>query len=546
MIRAAVSILCFVSAIAVPVVVSSQPAEKDDIRELIQQIEQIVQSGDTARYFALLADSADRERARSFAEFELQPGATRAVIQERDRAPLQGALPGNGHQLIVDVFTETGNRARVATWRLDLKRARADAPWRIADQEQITSVEGLYRLSLNPSKQFDAHNLEIVAEDLELTLPAGSVFVAETDQGVTGIVLLGRGQMRFHPRPEMEKGQVKIFCGKEALETAFDAAFVRINPGDFESRLAVDRLTARPVDPRSFRRADDVFREESPKSFGLDLGDLSRESWSLLPNYGDILAEVRTRRFDVLTYARSGTEAEDITLFDRKRHKNISIYTSEQKTSRRGRFYNEDDQADYDVLDYDIDLAVAPERLFLEGRARVRVKIRAAALGTITLRLADSLGVRSIVSDRFGRLFAVRVRNQNSVVLNLPTPVARDTVLSFTIAYGGRLEPQMPDRETIAPQGRGPLQEDTSFIAAEPSFLYSNRSFWYPQSSVTDYATATIRISVPPQYDCVASGDLAAGSPTVNDAKSPAQSRKTYLFSATQPLRYLSFIVSRF
>src|SRR5437667_7313466 len=161
MIRAAVSILCFVSAIAVPAVVSPQPAEKDDVRELIQQIEQIVQSGDTARYFAFLADSADRERARSFAEVELQPGATRAVIQERDRAPLQGALPGNGHQLIVDVFTEIGDRARVATWRLDLKRARADASWRIVDQEQITSVEGLYRLSLNPAKQFDAHNLEI-------------------------------------------------------------------------------------------------------------------------------------------------------------------------------------------------------------------------------------------------------------------------------------------------------------------------------------------------------------------------------------------------
>src|SRR2546430_1558027 len=108
------------------------------------------------------------------------------------------------------------------------------------------------------------------------------------------------------------------------------------------------------------RRADVGVREESPKSFGLDLGDLSREPWSLLPNYGDFLAEVRTRRFDTLTYARSGAEAEDITLFDRKHHKNISLYASAQKLARRGRFYNEDDLADYDVLDYDIDLALSP------------------------------------------------------------------------------------------------------------------------------------------------------------------------------------------
>src|SRR5438132_452336 len=106
------------------------------------------------------------------------------------------------------------------------------------------SVEGLYRLLLDPARQFDVQNLKIVAEDLELTLPAGSAFVADTDQGITGLVLLGRGDMRFHPTPESEKGQVKIFCGKETLDSAFDAAYVRVNPGDFESRVTYDRFTA--------------------------------------------------------------------------------------------------------------------------------------------------------------------------------------------------------------------------------------------------------------------------------------------------------------
>ena len=32
---------------------------------------------------------------------------------------------------------------------------------------------------------------------------------------------------------------------------------------------------------------------------------------------------------------------------------------------------------------------------------------------------------------------------------------------------------------------------DAADVSAEPSFLYSNRSFWYPQAPVTDYATAT-------------------------------------------------------
>ena len=50
---------------------------------------------------------------------------------------------------------------------------------------------------------------------------------------------------------------------------------------------------------------------------------------------GDFLAEMRTRRFDTLTYARSGTEAEDITLFDRKRHHNIALYASKRQAGER-------------------------------------------------------------------------------------------------------------------------------------------------------------------------------------------------------------------
>ena len=543
-------LLALVSALAFgvsPVDVRGQtgaPPTDVRVRELLQQLEQAMQSGQTTRYLSLLSESADRTAARDFADSEIAPGVTRVVIQERDREPLLGTLPGNGYRLLVDAFIESRARARVVTWRIDIRRPSDADPWRIVEQERLTGVENLYRLSLNPGKQYDARNLTIAAPDLEFTLPAGSVFVAETDQGVTGLVLLGRGDMRFHPAPATEKTQLKIFCGSETLDTHFDALFIRVNPADFEQRIPPDRLTPRAVDAGAFRRADDLFREQAPKSFTLDLADLSRDTWSLLPGGGDFVADIRTRRFGTLTYARSGSEAEDITLFDRKRHRNIALYASEQKLARRGPFYNEDDLADYDVLDYNIDLAYVPEREWLEGRARLRVKVRAFAAGTLTLKLAEPLVVQSIVSDRFGRLFGVRVRNQNSIVVNLPSIVTRDTELTLTVTYAGRLEPQTPDRETL--QGRQASQDEAIFIPPEPSYLYSNNSFWYPQSGVTDYATATIRLTIPAGLECIASGDLAAGSPTTIPAKDGAPARRAYLFIATQPVRYLAFIVSHF
>ncbi len=525
-------------------------ADADGVRVLLQRLERIVQAGDTLAYEGALSETADRAAARDFAASELAPGATRVVIRERDREPLGGTLPGNGYRVSIDVFTEFGNRARNSTWRLDVKRG--NDTWRIADQRRLTLVEDLHRLVLNPTRQFAARDLTIAVEDLELGLAEGSAFVADIAEGTTGLVLLGRGELRFHPTPDVEKGQLKIFGGSETLQTRFDAAFIRVNPADLAALVSADRLTPRLVDPREFKRADELFRDDVQKSYAVDMADLSRDVWSLLPVHGDFLAEIHTPRYDTLTYARSTSEPEDVSFFDRKRHRNIAVYASRQALARHGRSYNEDELTTYDVLGYDLDVAVSPERPWIEGRARVQLKVRAPAIASLTLRLADSLTVQSVVSDTFGRLFAVHVRNQNAVIINLPSFVLRDEELLLTIAYAGPLEPQREDPEAIALLGQGrppPTPDDNATALAlqpERSFLYSNRSYWYPQAAVTDYATASIRLTVPAAFDCVASGELDADFPVSIPAKDSLPARKAYLFTTSEPLRYLAFLVSRF
>src|SRR6202011_3368164 len=139
-------------------------------------------------------------------------------------------------------------------------------------------------------------------------------------------------------------------------------------------------------------------------------------------------------------------EAEDVSFFDRKHKRNIALYASKRKLATRGRFYNEDDLVDYDVLDYDIDVSSTPDRQWLEGKTRLYLRVRTPGLTAVTLKLADPLVVRSIVSREYGRLFGIRVKNQNTIVVNLPGPLAANTDLTLTIAYAGRLEPQAPER----------------------------------------------------------------------------------------------------
>jgi hypothetical protein len=307
------------------------------------------------------------------------------------------------------------------------------------------------------------------------------------------------------------------------------------------------------VDQRVFRRAQQVFEEELRNSFSLDLSDLSRDTWSLLPQLGDFVAEVRTRRHDKLTFARASSEPEDVSLFQRARKRNIALYASEQKLAVRGQFYDEDTLVEYDVLDYTVDAAYAPDREWMEGRARLKLRVRAFVLGAITLKLADSLTVNSVVSEEHGRLLFLRVTNQNAIVINLPSPLARDVELTLHVSYQGRVADQninddsvMTEAEAEGPAGSSDQPEDLPLVPAEENWLFSNRVQWYPQAQVTDYATAVMRITVPAQYTVVASGVQDSGSPVavgLQTAGQPGLARFT--FTTPQPVRYLSMIISR-
>ncbi len=216
------------------------PAQNPDdlsIATLLQGVEASVSTMDREAWLALVSPNADASRASSFFDGIVPTGVTRAVVRERDRMELAGALPGEGYRLLVDVFTESGPRGAITTWRIDIKRPRESTerqPWRVIDQERLSSIEGLHRLALSADKQFAVRDLVVSSVDFELRLATGDAFVAETIEGTTALVLLGDGVMKFTPKPAEERGQVRIFAGTDTLESPFSAAFVRMNPSDFD------------------------------------------------------------------------------------------------------------------------------------------------------------------------------------------------------------------------------------------------------------------------------------------------------------------------
>ena len=523
----------------------AQASVPDGVEMLLERFEGLLRDGRAADFPSLVSTTFPAEDVAAFARGLFVPSVRRALVVERDRAPLSGALPGDGYRVVAELFVETAERARIITVLLDVRRPASGPPesWRITAAQAATTIDGLYRLRVNTSKQFTARNLTIAAEDLLLTLTDGSVFLVEAEAGVTGLVLFGNGVMRFTPGPETERGQMRIFAGAETLAAPFDAAFVRVNPFDYDERVSIGSLTPAAVNPRELRRAQELLAREGPKSFSLDLREMSQDIWYLLPAIGDLLAEVRTRRHGALTYSHVATQSEDITLFDRERRRTVSLYPSAQRRALRGLSFNEDDQREYDVIDYDIEASIHPQTEFLEGRTRLRLRMRNGGGSSLTLRLANDLAVRGVVSPDYGRLLHLRVREQNSVIINFPAPLPRDSDITLLISYAGQAMPQNVEDESLQGESR---QEEPLVIPAEPSFLLSSRSYWYPQNPIPDYATATIRISVPEGFGCIASGERRTGDEvTLRDLLTIAAG-PAHVFTARDPLRYFAVVISRF
>jgi hypothetical protein len=521
------------AAIAILLTASSAAPQRDGIGDLVARLEG---SAGAADRDAILALGTSPDVLVDLALALTTPPPTRVVIKERDRTGIEGG----GHRLLLEVFWERGIEGRLGTWSVDA--VEGSSGWRLSAATRLAHVTGLYRLSLNTARQFDVRNLTVRAPDLALHLRSGSAFVAQTPEGTTAVVLMGNGEAQFSPTDAAERTQLRIFGGNDALLAPFDAAFIRIEPGDFETAFPPGTLVERAPTSNEVRRAGGIFEEYVGKTLQINLQDLSQERWSIAPQPGDLIAEIRTRGHGSLTYTRTHADPEDVTLFDRRRRRNICVYASAEKLAARGRFYTEDDRVDYDVLAYDVETQVVPDRERLEGTTRLKLRIRSDSASTISLRLAEALFVRGVFSPGHGRLLHLRIVNQNSLIVSLPSTMTRGTELWLSITYAGTLPAQELDREAIAvaQEAVDPLP-----LPVEARYLYSNRTYWYPQSIVSDYATASLRVTVPEGYDVVATG-LQTGPPAPPPGVVDGPARRSHVFVADRPVRYLAFVLSRF
>ena len=319
---------------------SVRPQPADAVVRLLENLQQALQRGRSEDLRALASATFPAEDAERLTRTVAAGPATNAIVRERDRRPA-----GNGYEVLADVLVSRGRAGRIATWLLAAQPRGPNAErYELTAFSEVAALDSLIRITLDTTKQFTVKNLSLELTDLSLKMHSGVAFVAESANGVTAVVLRGKGEALFAPSDPAEQGQLKIFTGgRSPLSTPIDAAFLRLNPGEFAERISSASLVpSTNVDQNELRRAEEIFADLAPRTYNLDLRELTTERWSLEPSFGNFVVEFRSNRHGWLTYVRSPNDPDDISLFDRARNRNISIYASPEKLKVRGRFYTED------------------------------------------------------------------------------------------------------------------------------------------------------------------------------------------------------------
>ena len=118
--------------------------------------------------------------------------------------------------------------------------------------------------------------------------------------------------------------------------------------------------------------------------------------------------------------------------------------------------------------------------------------------------------------------------------------------MSIDVFYRGRMAPEAPTTDVIAQAG---INDKIRIRRRFETAFYTHAGFWYPGPAEEDYFRARLTVSVPPEYQCVANGELTAkGRSEVPDdvAAIEKAGNAVYTFVSRSPVKYLSFIVGKF
>ena len=512
-----------------------------NMAQLISEIQDSLRKGDIPRYLQKFSPEIRKKEedriSYLFDRFQME----NITFYGAQKATKIGEEPG----IYLRALYENFHSVMIETWRLLLQKT--EDQWLIKEKEIIGEVKMLYKVQVPSERMERVESIEIDQVDIKLIFKDAILFYDNIPELETALIIIGDGDLRFHPSDPKERHQLELLYDKKFLEDSLDYAYLRCSNYFFGKNIKINPRT----DDKKFlvssaekNKAHAIFREHYPRSFTIE-NSLTGALLSFLPQGEETVFEFEGDKIGKFSYIYSPFAEEEVNLYQWKDDKIISLYSPEKSEGTRRLFFSFGQM--FKVERYQIDIAFDPKEVYLSGKAKIEILPQVESLDGVKFKLNPDLEILRIFDEEKRELFYTQDRLRKIIYVYFFQPPPMGRFSSIEIFYRGKLIPPKQTADVVA----GPQISETAVYTPPrfDSFLYSQSAYWYPAPADNDYFQARLKIIVPPDYTCIAVGNMIEksrlnGIEKVEEIENMGNS--VYVFETEYPIKYISFLVGKF
>jgi hypothetical protein len=446
-------------------------------------------------------------------------------------------------RVFVQAFFQNDFSAIIESWTVTLETS--GTAWSVAGLDVTGTMTRLYKVRVPSGRAVRARRVEIRHIDVRFTFTDAAVFYDNLPDVETALVVVGRGRVAFTPGDANEKHQLDLLYKKDRIEDDVESLFVRCSSSWFDSAITIETDGGGVLISDAERnKAAAVFDRNYPRSFTIE-SSIDGSRLSFLPQGDEVVLEFQARKVGEMVYVYYPFSIDEVSLYDHGQERTICLYSPEAQSPPLKRMFLSFEEK-FDVSSYALDLSFTPSSSRLSARARIEVVPKVDSLDSLKFRFNPDLEILKITDAEGRELFYTTDKIRKILYVYFLSPAAGGDPTSIEVFYRGRMLPATPTTDVIAQSGlndkiRVRPRYDTSF--------YTHAGFWYPGPAEEDYFTARLTLMIPPEYKCVANGELVAEGrrEDMDDVAALEHAgNAVYTFVSRSPVKYLSFIVGKF
>jgi len=506
------------------------------------RIRELLQGGDVPAYLQEFAPDIRAAEGARLAAFFDDLKMTNVSLR---LAGIQSAEAGAG-RVFLQAFFENAFAAIIESWTLAIERR--EAGWVVVRLEVTGSMIRMCKVLIPAERAERARRVEVTHADVRFTFTAAAVFYDNIPDSDTALVIVGRGKVVFTPSDANERHQLELIYKKNRIEADIDFLYARLSPGFFASHVRIETEAGLPAVTTAERdKAAEVFSRNYPRSFTIE-NPLDKSLLSFIPQGDEAVLEFQPRKGGDLAYIYYPFSNDAISLYDHGKERVICLYSPAPAPGPPLKKMFISFEEKFDVSSYALELGYVPAYSYLSAKARIEVVPKVDQLDILKFRFNPDLEILKITDEEDRELFYTVDKIRKLLYVHFIAPPAARAPTVIEVFYRGRMLPAAPATDVIALPDFLTDRVRVRFRPRYETYFFSHAGFWYPGPAEDDYFPARMTIVLPPEYNCVATGELVAEGrrEEMDDVVAIERAGSAvYTFVSRSPVKYLSFIVGR-